>query len=427
MAKKEYKKNLKPGENPFYNPAPYRPMGQKQTVYQGSGAIAMIADICKYEGWKRALLCIDPGVLKAGSADGVIKICDQAGIEYKIFSDIKPNPMASDIEDIGLPLFRSMKADVLIAVGGGSTMDTAKGIALIGDSDMTVKEVSELSLCIHPLVECEWKTYPVIAIPTTCGTGSEVIRNAVISESDHHKMVLQHDAILPKYAIEDPDLLASLPAHVAADTAMDALVQSFEAYVSRASTEFSRLCGRRALELIAPVIVAYVRNPADKEIANKISLGSMFGGMSWNGSFVCQIHGCNHPITEMLGIPHGAACAILLPWFVEWNGENCKERFWEVRNAMYPMEPVAFKDYRTEEFVQRLMKLNYDLNILDNLTMDEYVKKYGLAEGCDDEMCDRIIDAQFKPTLYTFPRKTTKDEMKKALRDVNAGKYIYRP
>lgn len=413
--------------HPIFTDVKYKAFGVKQYIYQGSGSICMIPEICKGEGWNRVLLVIDPGVLKAGAADSIIKIVEDAGLEYRIFSEIKPNPHQEDVEKIGLPMYREMNADVMIAVGGGSTMDSAKGIAMIGDTDMTVKEAEEKLFGISPFFPCPWHTYPIIAIPTTCGTGSEVIRNAVISEPNGHKMVPMHDCILPNWAIEDPDLLASLPAHVAAATAMDALVQAIESYVSRAATDFSALCGLHAVELMGPVMVQYVRNPADPEIADLISKGAMYAGFSWNGSFVCQVHGCNHPITEMLHISHGDSCAILLPWFVEWNGENAKEKFWKVHNAMYPQEAVAFKEFKIDEFVQKLVKLNYDLNILNNMTMDEYVKWRGIAEGCTDETCEAIIDAQFEENMYTFPRKTSKEEMKKALKDVNRGKYIYKP
>ena len=410
----------------------YMVMGQKQYIYQGAGCISKIPEICDNMGWKKILLVIDPGVLKFGSADELIRILEQTGIEYKIFSEIKPNPLQVDVEGIGLPMYREMKADAMIAVGGGSTMDSAKGIAAIGESNYTVKEVEDLFRTVNPIYPLPWKTYPIIAVPTTCGTGSEVIRNAVITEPNGHKMVLTHDCILPDFAICDPDLLASLPSHVAAATVMDALVQAIESYVSRAATPFSAAAGLEAVRLMGPAVVEYVRNPSDPKAADLISKGCMFAGFSWNGAFPCQVHGCNHPITEILHISHGDSCAILLPWFVEWNGENAKEKFWEVHNAMYPLEAVKFKDFRIDDFVKKLMKLNYDINILDNLTMDEWVKKYGTAEKCGDEEIQAIIDAQFGAfgkdgDIPTFPRRTSVEQMTQALKDVNRGRYIYKP
>lgn len=406
----------------------YRPFCVKGYVYSGSGSISVIGKICKEEGWKRALLAIDPGVLQAGGADSIIKTVEDAGIEYTIFSKIQPNPIQADIEEVGIPMYHEFGADVIIAIGGGSAMDSAKGIAMVGDSGKSVDEVDRLLQDLPPHVDTPWKTYPLICIPTTFGTGSEVIRNAVISDETGHKMVPMHDCILPKYAIEDPDLMATLPAHVAAATAMDALVQAIESYVSRAATEFSELCALHAIELIGPNIVRYVRNPAEQEPADKVARGAMFAGVSWNCSSIAQIHASNHPITEVLHIAHGDACAILLPWFVEWNGENKREKFWKVYNAMYPRETVSYNDFDIDVLVKKLMKLNYDLNILNNMTMDEWAKSRGIEGGCPDELCDKIIDMQFGGRdLPQYPRKTSDAQMKKALRDVNHGKYIYKP
>ena len=415
--------------HPIYSPVKYKPFGMKQYVYTGSGCIEVIPEIMELNGWKKVLFVIDPGVLKFGTADKIIQIVKDAGYEYDIFSEIKPNPHCEDVEKIGHPMYRKLGADVMIAIGGGSTMDSAKGIAMMGGTDMTVAEANAKLEVLNPYCPDPWEVYPIIAIPTTMGTGSEVMRNAVISEPSGHKLVPMHDCITPKYAIEDPDLLASLPAHVAAYSAMDSLVQGIESYVSRGATDFSETCALHGIELMGPNMVAYVRNPSDKEVAGKISLGSMYTSLSWNGSFVCQIHGCNHPITEILHISHGDSCAILLPWFVEWNGENAKEKFWKVRNAMYPLEKVSWEEFSIPEFVERLKKLNYDLNILDNLTMDEYVKKYNLAPGCTDETCEQIIDAQYAPfeNIFTLPRKTSAKQMKEVLKSINRGDYIWKP
>ena len=412
---------------PIFRNTKYRAQSARGLTYQGSGAISVLPEICAAEGWSKLFLVIDPGVLENGVADGIIKVIKDAGLAYTIYSKIEPNPLQEDIEKIGIPMCREFDADVVVGIGGGSGMDSAKGVVMVGKTDMNIKEATEKLRAMNPYVDPPWYTYPMIAIPTTCGTGSEVIRNSVISEPDGHKMVTTHDCILPRYAICDPDLLASLPSHVAAATAMDALVQAIESYVSRAATTLSEMCGLKAVELMAPVMVAYVRNPADKEAADRISKGCIFGGYSWNGAVPCQIHGCNHPITEVLHISHGDACAILLPWFVEWNGENAKEKFWRVHNAMYPLAQVDFKDFSICEFVEKLKVFNYELNIMNNMTMDEYVKWRGNPEGCSGETCDKIIDMQFRGGSFSHPRRTSIAEMKAALRDVNHGKYIYKP
>jgi alcohol dehydrogenase class IV len=273
-----------------------RHFGVRQTIYQGSGCIRVIPDILKAEGWKRVLLVAGPTFLKLDACRKLEAMLKDGGFEYRIFSDIRPNPTAEDVEKIGLPMYREMKADVLLAVGGGSTLDSAKGIAIIGESDKTIYDIAGVMGTYDPYKPLPWKTYPMIAVPTTCGSGSEVIHNAVISEADGHKLVPMHDAILPAYAVCDPDLLATLPPHVAAASGMDALVQAIESLVSRAANDFSRTMSFRAIELMGPVLVKYYHNRASSEYANAMSLGCMYAGFAWNTAFPAQVHGSNHPI-----------------------------------------------------------------------------------------------------------------------------------
>jgi alcohol dehydrogenase class IV len=215
----------------------------------------------------------------------------------------------------------------MIAVGGGSTMDSAKGIAMVGESGMNVREVSAKGFALGAATPVTWKTYPIIAVPTTCGSGSEACRNAVISEPDGHKMLLMHNCILPAYAICDPDFLSTLPPHVAAASAMDALVQAIEAYFSLAANDFSEMMSLRAIEHIGPNIVQYYHNRSIAKHADAMSKGCLYAGIAWNNSFPAQIHGSNHPLTEVLNIPHGDACAILLPPVVEFNVQKASTFF----------------------------------------------------------------------------------------------------
>ena len=388
--------------------------GVPQTIYQGSGCIRVIPDILKAEGWTKVLLVVGPTFVKLDVFQQLESMLKAGGIEFKIFSNIQPNPTAEDVEKIGLPMYREMKADVLLAVGGGSTMDSAKGIAIVGDSDKTLNDIAGVMGTYDPYVPLPWKTYPIIAVPTTCGSGSEVIRNAVISDASGHKMVPMHDAILPAYAVCDPDLLATLPPRIAAASGMDALVQAIEALVSRAATDFSRTMSFRAIELMGPIIVKYYHNRAISEYANAMSLGCMYGGFAWNNSFPAQVHGSNHPITEKMDISHGEACAILLPWFVEWNGAVCREDFWKVHNLMYPGQAVCYEDFDIPIFVEKLIQLNHDLNILNNKTMADY--------NCTEELC-REMTSEFNDKSPFFPRTTSKAQMNDAFIRVMNGEY----
>lgn len=403
----------------FYGLAPKdKSFGIKQTIYQGSGCISKIPEILEAEDWTRVLLVADPGVLKVGGIVPFEKLLKDAGVEYKIFSKIEPNPLEKDIMEVGLPMYREMKADVMIAIGGGSTMDSAKGIVMVGESDMTVTEANEKALGSNPYFPLPWKTYPLIAVPTTCGTGSEVIRNAVITQENGHKLVPAHDCILPSYAICDPDLLATLPPHVAAATAMDALVQAVEAYVSLGAIDFSDTMALRAIELIGPNIVKYYHNRAIPEVADAMSKGCMYGGFAWNLSAPAQIHGSNHPITELLHISHGDACAILFPPFIEFNGVVCKEKFWKVFNLMYPNERVALCDFDSSMLVKKAIQLNRDLNIMNGKSMADY--------GCTEETVEEMLEPfkSGKKMTKGYPRSTSYEQIKKMYMDVMNGKYL---
>lgn len=396
----------------------YKHFGIRQKIYQGSGCISVIPEILEAEGWKRVLVAVGPTFMKLDAFRRIEEMLKAGGYAYEIFSKIEPNPRQKDVEEIGLPMYREMQADVLLAIGGGSTMDSAKGIAIIGESDKTIKDIEDFAGVMgkyDPYAPLPWKTYPMIAVPTTCGSGSEVIHNAVISEPNGHKIVLTHDAILPAYAVCDPDLLATLPPRIAASSAMDALVQAIESLVSRAANDFSRTASLRAIELIGPIIVKYYHNRAIPEYADAMSKGCMYAGFAWNNSFPAQIHGSNHPITERLNIDHGDACAILLPWFVEWNGEVCKEDFWKVHNLMYPEQAVPLKEFDIPTFVRKLIQLNRDLGILNGRSMADY--------GCTAELC-REMTSEFRDKSPFFPRTTTKDQMCDAFIRVMNGDYL---
>jgi len=400
--------------NPLFVKDPLRPFGIKQTIFQGSGCIHKIPQILERERWKRVLLVIGPHVEKTSTGQKVKELLENAGAEYAVFSNIKPDPLVLDIEQVGIPLAREFKPDAVLAVGGGSTLDSAKGIAIVGDSNHTIKELMGDLRKVDPFGPMAHRTYPLIAVPTTFGTGSEVIRNAVVTDEDGRKIVLMHDCILPKYALCDPDLAATLPAPVAAAAAVDALVQAVEAYVSLAANDFSETMSLRAVEHMGPHIVPYYRDRTDPVHADAVCKAAMYGGIAWNNSFVAQIHASNHPVTELLGISHGEACAILFPAFVEYNGQACREKFRVVHNLMYPADYLSPNEFEPAHLVEKLIQLNRDLGILGGKTLADY--------GCTEETVDQIV-ATFPEDLYTYPRPTSKQDMKELYLRVMRGEY----
>ena len=385
-----------------------------QNIYQGSGSIRAIPEILKKENWKRVLIVCGPTLLKTGVISRFEELLEEAGCEYRIFSDVKPNPATEDVEKIGVPMYREMNADVMLAIGGGSTMDSAKGIAIIGDSDKTIFDIAGVMLKYPPHEPLGWKTYPMIAVPTTCGTGSETTRNAVISLPDDRKLIPVHDCILPAYAVCDPDLLATQPRHVAAASAMDALVQAVEGLVSRSATDFGHMCGLHAASLIGPVIRGYVDDPGNPEYADAMSKGCMYAGICWNNSWPAQNHGCNHPMTELLHISHGDTCAIVMPWFVEYNGEPCRHDFWKVYNYLVPEDRKVHEgNFESKMLVEEFKQLNKYLGISG--------KKMMLDGGCTEEICRKMAEPFMDMDSYPVP--TSKEQMCSAFIDMMNGKY----
>lgn len=390
----------------------FGPVGVKQNIYQGSGSIAAIPKILEREGWKKVMIIADPGVAKAGMVQRFEDMLKAADIPYCLFTDIRPNPEAVTIEAEAVPMYREFGADVMLAIGGGSAMDSAKGVCLIGESDFTVKEAMKASP--GPTAPMPYKTYPIIAVPTTCGTGSECTRNAVISDETGYKMVPMQDCLVPSYAVCDPDLLATLPQSVAAATAMDALVQAVECYVGLGANEMSEIFSLRAIELIGQSIRPYYANRAHPKHANAMSLGCLFGGIAWNSAAPAQVHTSNHAITQYLHIPHGEACAILFPPFIEFNGLACKEKFNRVYNLMFPDKAVDY-DFEVSMLVDEIIKLNRDLKIMGGKTMADY--------GCTMETIDLIME-KFPASRPIYPRTTTTEEWKTVMIDVMNGKYL---
>jgi alcohol dehydrogenase class IV len=389
----------------------FGPVGVKQNLYQGSGSIRAIPKILEAESWKRVMIVADPGVEKAGLVKPFEKLLKDCGADYCLFTNIRPNPEQVTIEQEAIPMYREFKADVILAIGGGSALDSAKGIAIVGESGLSIKDAMAASPGVH--APMPHKTYPMIAVPTTCGTGSETTRNAVISDETGYKMVPMQDCILPQYAVCDPDLLATLPQSVASATAMDALVQAIECYVGLGANPMSEIYSLSAIELIGAAIRPYYANRAHPKWADKMSLGCMYGGIAWNLALPAQVHCSNHAITQHLHIPHGDACAILFPPFIEWNGIACKDKFKKVYELMFPDKDSS--GFEPELLMTEIMRLNRDLNIMGGKTMKDF--------GATEAIIHKIMEP-FSPKRPGYPRTTSKEDWTKIMIKVMNGEYM---
>ena len=343
--------------------------GIRQKIYQGSGCISVIPQILEAENWKRVMLIADPGLYSAGVIKPVEDMLKAApGVEYILFTNVKPNPEAVTIEAEAIPAAHKHKADVLIAVGGGSTIDSAKGVALVGESDHGVMDFNGWP----PGKPLPHKTYPIIAVPSTAGTGSEVCKNAVICDKNGFKLVPMHDSILPAYAVLDPDLLAGLPHAIAAATAVDAFTHALESYTNMNANDFTELFSLRAMELIGEAIRPFVANPAVTKWANMMSLGCMYAGFSLGIASIGQDHLITHPMSEEpFHMPHGDACGITMPAVIEWNGMGCREKYRKSYNAV-TKKNISEGDFEVQMLVDWVVELLSDLHIAGGKTLEEW-------------------------------------------------------
>ncbi|MCL1796688.1 MAG: iron-containing alcohol dehydrogenase, partial [Clostridia bacterium] len=341
-----------------------------QHIYQGVGSITKLPEIIRREKWKRVMLVCGPTMYKSAAAKSIEEGIRQAGAEVTVFTNIRPNPEAATIEREAIPAAVSFRADAIVAVGGGSTLDTAKGMVIVGNSgkrvlDFTIDKIASTEKLDH-------ETLPMVAIPTTAGTGSEVCVNAVISDEAGIKLVLAHDSILPKYALLDPDLLKTLPFSVAAATASDTFVQALETLTNRNAHDFTRTQSLRSLELVGKSIRQFVANPADPEAANDMSLACMYAGFSLGLAGIGQDHIITHPMSESpFYMAHGDACAMVLPAVIEYNGLSCKDLYHQAYNALTGKH-VPYHEFEVRHLIDWVVELNADLHIAEDKSFAEW-------------------------------------------------------
>ncbi|MCR4442824.1 MAG: iron-containing alcohol dehydrogenase [Peptococcaceae bacterium] len=374
----------------------YQTFSVKGEVTFGSGCLEELPEKIISRNMKKVLITSDPGLVKTGLINRVEDMLTRHGIEYVTFTDIEPDPSYKTVEK-GIQIFVNDNFDGIVGIGGGSAMDTAKGIAIVGKSGKKIKDFAGYYLPVdHPVP-------PVIAVPTTAGTGSEVTRNAVITDEEKYKMVILNDKILPACALLDPQLLATLPASVAAAAGMDALIHAVESYLSLAGSVFSYCMAEKAMELIGPNLRAFVANRADLEAASNMILGSAFAGIALSLALPCQAHALSHPITGYFNIPHGVANAVLFPFVLEFNALADKGKYKKIYSLIKPNAPDIDR-FEPGMLVEEIRKLNKDIGL------PERFSELGVTQDCIPLL---LKDAQ-RTRIYLFvPRQTTPEDMKR--------------
>ncbi len=329
--------------------------------YHGKGAIQEIAGEVTSRGLKKALVCSDPDLLKFGVTKKVTDVLDEAGIAYDIYSEIKPNPTIQNVQD-GVEALKKSGADCIIAIGGGSSMDTSKAIGIIATNPefADVRSLEGVAPTKNPCL-------PIIAVPTTAGTAAEVTINYVITDVEkNRKFVCVDPHDIPVVAIVDPDMMASMPKGLTAATGMDALTHAIEGYITKGAWELSDMFHLKAIEIISKSLRGAVENtPEGRE---GMALGQYIAGMGFSNVGLGVVHSMAHGLSALYDTPHGVACAIILPTGLEFNKPVAGKRYRAIAQAM-GVEGVAdmTDDQAADAAIAAVKQLSADVGIPANL------------------------------------------------------------
>lgn len=353
-----------------------------ETSYHGSGAIKEIVNEVKGRNLKKAFVCSDPDLIKFNVTTKVTNILEESNLEYEIYSNIKPNPTIENVQN-GVNAYKKSNADYIIAIGGGSSIDTAKAIGIIINNP-EFEDVRSL----EGVAPTKNKCVPIIAVPTTAGTAAEVTINYVITDAEkNRKFVCVDTNDIPVVAIVDPDMMESMPKGLTAATGMDALTHAIEGFITGGAWEMSDMFHIKAIELISKHLRGAVENT--KEGREGMALGQYIAGMGFSNVGLGIVHSMAHPLGALYDTPHGVANAIILPTVMEYNAEVTGDKYKYIAKAMgvENVENMSVEEYR-KAAIDAVKKLSSDIGIPSNLKDIVKVEDIDfLAQSAYDDAC----------------------------------------
>ena len=368
-----------------------------ETSYHGAGAVKEIPAEVKTRGFAKAFVCSDPDLIKFGVTKKVTDVLDEAGLVYEIYSDIKPNPTIENVQS-GVTAYKASGADYIIAIGGGSSMDTAKAIGIIINNP-EFEDVRSLEGVAPTKKPCG----PIIAVPTTAGTAAEVTINYVITDVEKkRKFVCVDTHDIPVVAVIDPDMMSSMPKGLTAATGMDALTHAIEGYITKGAWEMTDMFHLKAIEIISKSLRGAVDNtPEGRE---GMALGQYVAGMGFSNVGLGIVHSMAHSLGAVYDTPHGVANAILLPTVMEYNAPCTGEKYKDIAKAMgvEGVDTMSQEEYR-KAAVESVKKLSMDVGIpadLKEIVKEEdiqFLAESAFADACRpgnprDTSVEEIID-----------------------------------
>ena len=368
-----------------------------EVSYFGPGARKELPNVVNRFGYKKALVVTDKGLMKFGVAKMVLDELDAAGIAYDIFDDVKPNPTVTNVKE-GIGACKTAEADFIIAIGGGSAMDTAKGIGIVCNNP----EFSDI-VSLEGVADTKKKSLPIIALPTTAGTAAEATINYVIvDEENQKKMVCVDPNDIPAVAIVDAELMYSLPKGLTASTGMDAMTHAIEGYITKAAWEMSDMFEIKAIEMIHKYLPIAVNEPENPEGRNGMAVAQYIAGMAFSNVGLGVDHGMAHPMSALHDVPHGVACAILLPTVMRFNAPAAKEKYVEIAKACGVYKDGMTVDQAVEAACEEIANLSRIVGIPAHLS------ELGIKEEDIPALAEQAINDVCTPGN---PREVTKDDI----------------
>ena len=368
-----------------------------EVSYFGPGARKELPVVAHRLGLKKALVVTDKGLVKFGVAKMVTDVLDEAGIPYEIYSEVKPNPTVTNVKQ-GVDAFAASGADFIVAIGGGSSMDTAKGIGIVTNNPEFADVVS-----LEGCAPTKHKTVPIIALPTTAGTAAETTINyVIIDEEKHKKMVCVDPNDIPCCAIIDAELMYSLPKGITAATGMDALTHAIEGYITKAAWELSDMFEIEAIRLINKYLRQAVYDPKNPAGRSGMALAQYVAGMAFSNVGLGVVHGMAHPMGSLFDIPHGVANALLLPTIMEYNKPVCIDKYVEIAKAMDAYKEGLTKAEAAQAACHAVRALAIEVGI------PQHLSDLGITAKDIDALADQAIEDVCTPGN---PRLVTRQDI----------------
>lgn len=375
-----------------------------EVSYFGPGARRELPEVVARLGKNKALVVTDAGLIKFGVAKMVTDVLDAASIPYEIFSDVKPNPTVTNVKQ-GIEAYKKSGADFIIAIGGGSAIDTAKGIGIVVNNP----EFSDI-VSLEGCAPTKNKSVPIVALPTTAGTAAETTINYVIIDEDKQKkMVCVDPNDIPAVAIIDAELMYSLPKNLTAATGMDALTHAIEGYITKGAWSMSDMFEIEAIRMISRYLPVAVEEPSNPDARNGMAVAQYIAGMAFSNVGLGLVHGMAHPLGSLFDIPHGVANALLLPTIMEFNMPACTGKYPEIARAMGVDTTGMSRDEASLAAVKAIKELAVKVGI------PQHLSELGITEADIPRLAAQAINDVCTPGN---PREVTLSEIEQLYRKV---------